>query len=93
MVVCVRIWSDMIEYVILYGRICWKMVKYDRVSDLISDLVVYVRIWSDKIEYVILYVIVSLLFRGSAVQSSRGSKFSSVSKVSKFPKFRWLNAE
>jgi hypothetical protein len=30
------------------------------------------------IEYVILYVIVSLLFRGSVVQISRGSKFSRV---------------
>jgi hypothetical protein len=37
------------------------------------------------IEYVILYVIVSLLFRGSVVQSSRGSKFPGFQR---FPSFQ-----
>ncbi len=52
MVVCVRIWSVMIEYVILYGRICSNMVKYERVCDLLWS---YVGVWSNMIEYVILY--------------------------------------
>jgi hypothetical protein len=86
-VVCVRIWSKMILYVILNGRMfeygqIWSCmwfymvvsVKYGRKwSCMWSYMVVYARNWSKMVVYVILYGLVYLFQSVPKVEGFRGS--------------------
>jgi hypothetical protein len=95
-----RIWgicSNMIVYVIVYGRmcsnmvrydrvcdrICWNMVKYDRVSDLIwSYMFEYGPIWSSMWSYMWSFLCCS------EVQLFRVPEVSSFPGFPRFPSFQ-----